>query len=102
MNMSGRKVVLARRSGSKRFGSYLVVTAMLFGCSRKAPRAVTRGVEGAKPMRVAAASAEETRPLKVGDRVPAVEVADMEGRVVDLSRMVAAKQTVIIFYRGGW
>ncbi len=102
MNMSGRKAVLARRSGPKRFGPYLVLTAMLFGCSREAPRAVTRGAEGAKPMRVAAASAEETRPLKVGDRVPEVEVVDMEGRVIELSRMVAARQTIIIFYRGGW
>ena len=89
MNMSERKAVL-------------MLSAVLFGCSREAPRAVTRSAKGAEQMRVAAASGEETRPLKVGDRIPAVEVADMEGRVVDLSRMVAAKRTVIIFYRGGW
>ena len=65
----------------------------------QAPR---RGAEGTKAMLTIAVSAEETKPLKVGDSVPAVELADMEGRSVDLSEMVAAKRTVIIFYRGGW
>ena len=50
----------------------------------------------------AASSAEETKPLGVGDRVPAVELTDMEGHVLCLSGLVRTKPTVIIFYRGGW
>ena len=51
----------------------------------------------------AAASAEKTKPLTVGDRVPpVVTVTDPEGRVLDLSTLIAEKPAVIIFYRGGW
>ena len=49
-----------------------------------------------------AISAELTNPLEVGDEVPAVEVRNLDDETLDLSRVVAEKPTVIIFYRGGW
>ena len=73
----------------------------LAGCGNR--EEVLRAADPAsRPQREAASSAEETRPLKAGDRLPAVEVTDVEGRALDLSRVVAAKPAVIIFYRGGW
>ena len=46
--------------------------------------------------------AENAVPLKVGDAAPAVTVTALDGSSFDLGRAIAAKPTILIFYRGGW
>ena len=80
----------------------VVMTLAATGCNIKRQDVPSAKAEERRPLPEAAPSAEETKPLKVGDRVPTVEVMDLDGHALDLSRLVAAKRTVIIFYRGGW
>lgn len=47
-------------------------------------------------------SAEDICPIKVGTKIPSVNVRNLEGENVDLSLLTTAKKTVLIFYRGGW
>lgn len=49
-----------------------------------------------------AESAEDICPIKVGTKIPSVNVRNLEGENVDLSLLTTAKKTVLIFYRGGW
>lgn len=49
-----------------------------------------------------AASAEETRPLAVGAKLPAIELRDVEGRAVSVGAFVAEGPIALVFYRGGW
>lgn len=47
-------------------------------------------------------SANEVRPLLVGDRVPILTLKTVEGKAFDLNAAIAKKPTVLFFYRGGW
>ncbi len=47
-------------------------------------------------------SPETVRPLLVGATIPAVTLADADGRPVALKDRVARKPSILIFYRGGW
>ncbi len=47
-------------------------------------------------------SPKEVRPLLIGDKVPGVTIASVEGAPVNLGGIIAGKPTVLIFYRGGW
>lgn len=49
-----------------------------------------------------APSAEATKPLGVGTKVPSVNVVNAQGETVDLASAIRGKPTVLIFYRGGW
>lgn len=40
--------------------------------------------------------------LAVGDRVPAIVLADAAGRIVDVGGLLTAGPVIVIFYRGGW
>jgi len=78
------------------------VIAFAAGCKDKGGDGAMTTSEDRAPLLQAAATAEETKPLKAGDRVPAATVRDMDGQAEELSALVATKPTVIIFYRGGW
>jgi peroxiredoxin len=41
-------------------------------------------------------------PIKIGDVIPDVAVRNEDNQEVKLRQLVAAKPTVLIFYRGGW
>jgi len=45
---------------------------------------------------------ESVEPLPVGAQVPAVTVLRVGGGAVDLSRLVAERGALLVFYRGGW
>ncbi len=47
-------------------------------------------------------SAKEVQPLLIGAKVPSVAVTDIDGKTVDINKLVASKPAVLIFYRGGW
>jgi hypothetical protein len=49
-----------------------------------------------------AASPEQIRPLLLGDTIPSVTVADIEGTSLNLRDVVSGQPTILIFYRGGW
>lgn len=51
---------------------------------------------------VIAASAEEVRPLAVGNKAPVAVLTGQDGSEVDLAKVFASKPTIVIFYRGGW
>lgn len=46
--------------------------------------------------------AEDISPLLIGESIPSATLQDVEGKAVDLNQLVAAKPTILIFYRGGW
>ena len=79
---------------------FIMLAAFAAGCNRDRDRSADDAPESRLPE--PAASAGETNPLVVGDRIPSVQVADSDGRQIDLSELTAEKPTVIIFYRGGW
>jgi len=41
-------------------------------------------------------------PLLIGESVPAVTLPDATGKPISLNAKIAAKPTILIFYRGGW
>ncbi|MFZ1518734.1 MAG: peroxiredoxin-like family protein [Ignavibacteriaceae bacterium] len=47
-------------------------------------------------------SAEDICPIKVGEKIPSVNVRNLDSENVDLSKLTLGKKTVLIFYRGGW
>lgn len=49
-----------------------------------------------------AASANEIDPVMTGDSIPATTLRTMQGDELALADVVAAKPTILIFYRGGW
>jgi len=48
------------------------------------------------------AKPEDISPLLIGEKVPAASLLNAKGEKVDLLALMAAKPTVLIFYRGGW
>ena len=51
---------------------------------------------------VVAHSQAPSQPLKAGDSIPDVTLRTEQDQAVSLRKLVAAKPTVLIFYRGGW
>lgn len=45
---------------------------------------------------------EDISPLLIGENIPIATLMDASGKNVDLNKAVAAKPTILIFYRGGW
>lgn len=44
----------------------------------------------------------EVNPLKVGMTIPDADLITASGERFDLSEAVAARRTIILFYRGNW
>jgi FKBP-type peptidyl-prolyl cis-trans isomerase len=50
-----------------------------------------------------AASPEETHPLQTGASAPKkLTLAGSDGKAFDLDKAIAAKPTILVFFRGGW
>lgn len=45
---------------------------------------------------------EDISPLLYGEKIPMAVLPDAAGKSFDLNKAVAAKPTVLVFYRGGW
>jgi peroxiredoxin len=45
---------------------------------------------------------EDISPLLNGEKIPVAMLPDASGKKVDLNKVVSAKPTVLIIYRGGW
>ena len=46
--------------------------------------------------------AEDISPLLIGEKLPAAQLLNSDGKAVELYSLLAAKPTVLVFYRGGW
>lgn len=44
----------------------------------------------------------DVNPLKVGMTIPDADLVTATGQAFDLSSAVAARNTILIFYRGNW
>ena len=49
-----------------------------------------------------ALSAESINPVKTGEKIPSVNLKNINGNLVSLDSIVSSALTVLIFYRGGW
>lgn len=47
-------------------------------------------------------SAEKVCPIKIGQSIPSLSLQDVKGKPYNLNKAIAAKPTVLIFYRGSW
>lgn len=47
-------------------------------------------------------NAEDISPLLIGEKLPEIMLADAIGKDVQLKKLLAAKPTILVFYRGGW
>ncbi len=45
---------------------------------------------------------EDVSPLLVGETIPDEQVATLDGKSVMFHKLIKAKPTVLVFYRGGW
>lgn len=45
---------------------------------------------------------KDVSPLLIGETIPTVTLQDAEGKNLSLNMAIAEKQTILIFYRGGW
>jgi peroxiredoxin len=46
--------------------------------------------------------AEDVKPIRAGDTLPAAELRSPDAQPVDLQSLIAGKPTILILYRGGW
>jgi peroxiredoxin len=49
-----------------------------------------------------AANSDSIRPILVGQTIPFMQLTDAEGKIIDTKELFSQKNTVLIFYRGGW
>ncbi|SMC42082.1 peroxiredoxin-like family protein [Pedobacter africanus] len=59
-------------------------------------------IGAAKAQNVYPAKAEDISPLLIGEQLPSVYLTDAAGSIFELNKALAAKPTILIFYRGGW
>lgn len=45
---------------------------------------------------------EDISPLLIGETIPVLKLLKSSGESFDLNKSVAAKATILVFYRGGW
>lgn len=48
------------------------------------------------------ANPEDVSPLLIGEKLPDVTVRNLEGKEISSNSLWAGKNTILIFYRGGW
>lgn len=48
------------------------------------------------------ANPEDVSPLLIGEKLPDVTVRNIEGKEISSSSLWSGKNTILIFYRGGW
>ncbi|CAN5332649.1 peroxiredoxin-like family protein [soil metagenome] len=41
-------------------------------------------------------------PLLIGEKIPSTSLFDMNGKSVNLQELAGRKQSILVFYRGGW
>jgi peroxiredoxin len=59
-------------------------------------------VSGESNVKPGSDSIAAEKPLVMGDTIPNVTVTSIKGKEISLRRLIAKKQAVVIFYRGGW
>lgn len=88
--------------------SFALLSFVLIGCDQSASNPDDQRKEKpqvALPSRelpVIAESAEQAKPIKVGETVPNTELKTVKGEPILLNDALGGKPTVLVFYRGGW
>jgi peroxiredoxin len=73
-----------------------VVVALGEGCEDRKDKTVEEETQSV------ARSAEETRPILIGAKVPELMLRTVDGKLFNLNEAIRNRPTVLIFYRGGW
>ncbi|PWJ58728.1 peroxiredoxin [Dyadobacter jejuensis] len=73
--------------------SIFVLSMMLFAVVRSA---------NAQETTTFPQQATDISPLLIGESIPDFTLPDLQGKAVKLKEQLAAKPTLLIFYRGGW
>jgi thiol-disulfide isomerase/thioredoxin len=60
------------------------------------------GFVAATPLSDVPEKPEGVKPLLIGQTIPDITLATVEGGTVSLRAEVAKKPTILVFYRGGW
>lgn len=60
------------------------------------------GFVAATPLPDVPEKPEDVKPLLIGQTIPDITFATVEGATVSLRAEVAKKPTILVFYRGGW
>ena len=47
-------------------------------------------------------TATDISPLLIGEKIPDIQLSNLEGKKVSLNDIISKEQTLLIFYRGGW
>lgn len=47
-------------------------------------------------------SPREICPILIGSPMPPITLEDLDGKSFDLNAAIAAKPTILIYFRGGW
>lgn len=47
-------------------------------------------------------NAEDISPLLIGETIPNATLQDSEGNLIEIKNFIEKKNTVLVFYRGGW
>ncbi|MEJ2470555.1 MAG: hypothetical protein P8Y96_05500 [Desulfuromonadales bacterium] len=47
-------------------------------------------------------SPTEICPILIGSPMPPITLEDLDGKAFDLNAAIAAKPTILIYFRGGW
>lgn len=64
---------------------------------------ILSGITFARTMQTTVAdSAAEAMPLKVGARAPDASLRGLDGKAINLHKVLGGRPSVVIFYRGGW
>lgn len=63
---------------------------------------ITAMFYGASAMAAIAPSADQVRPLLIGQLAPPAALQSIDGKNVSLQKILAGKPAVLVFYRGGW
>ncbi len=82
-------------------GKILIIGLFFFGLYGLAYAQPDAGIPKKEEGKVAA-SPQEICPLLVGDSVPELTLATIDGGAFNLNDAIKKKPTVLIFYRGGW
>lgn len=83
---------------------WTLILAFTFSVADSVAPGADTGTEDTSPPRKIADSAQVVEPLKADGetKLPALILADDEGKPFDLNAAVARAPTVLIFYRGNW
>ena len=84
------------------FAAVISLAAIFAGCYQNASTETTEPVKNAAPEKIYSDSDAAKNALNVGDKMPAFELKDIDGKTVSSDDLLKKGNLVIVFYRGAW